>query len=137
MMTREGGAQSKEYLAKYGAERVRTIGGAFLGATLGCCECHDHKFDPFTARDFYSMEAFFADVKQWGYYADARYSPNPELKGFGNEHPFPPEIQVDSRYLKNRAARIRERMKGIALAAQETLLKDPQKIQSFEGWKKS
>src|SRR5204862_6006701 len=85
MVTREGGAQPKEYLAKYGAERVRTVGGAWLGATLGCCECHDHKFDPFTARDFYSIEAYFADMKQWGYYADAKYSPNPELKGFGNE----------------------------------------------------
>ncbi len=134
MVTREGGAQPKEYLAKYGAERVRTVGGAWLGATLGCSECHDHKFDPFTARDFYAMQAFFADVKQWGYYADARYAPNPELKGFGNEHPFPPEIEVESGYLKERAARIRSGMKNIADAA---LRGDVGASPKFAAWKQA
>jgi mono/diheme cytochrome c family protein len=42
MMTREGGAQPKEYLAKYQADRVRTVSMAWLGSTMGCCECHDH-----------------------------------------------------------------------------------------------
>jgi hypothetical protein len=62
--TEEGGAQAKEYAAKYAADRVRNISGVWLGSTMGCCECHDHKFDPFKTRDFYSMEAFFADVKE-------------------------------------------------------------------------
>ncbi len=52
MMTREGGAQPGEYLAKYAGDRVRTVGITWLGTTLGCCECHDHKYDPFTMRDF-------------------------------------------------------------------------------------
>ena len=43
MVTREGGAQPKEYLAKYAADRVRTVSMAWLGSTMGCCECHDHK----------------------------------------------------------------------------------------------
>jgi hypothetical protein len=60
MMTREGGAQPKEYLAKYAADRVRTVGMAWLGATFACAECHDHKFDPISQRDFYSLAAFFA-----------------------------------------------------------------------------
>jgi hypothetical protein len=62
--TEEGGAQPKEYAAKYLADRVRNVSSVWLGATMGCSECHDHKFDPYTARDFYSMEAFFADVKE-------------------------------------------------------------------------
>jgi hypothetical protein len=62
----EGGIQDKEYLAKYGADRVRTTGSLWLGLTMGCAECHDHKFDPVTARDFYSMKAFFADIKEKG-----------------------------------------------------------------------
>ena len=68
----------------------------WLGSTMGCCECHDHKFDPFTPRDFYWLAAFFADVKQWGVYMDYGYTPNPDLEGFTNDHPFPPEIEVES-----------------------------------------
>ena len=66
----EGGLQPKEYLAKYGADRVRTVAAVWLGGTLGCAECHDHKFDPFTQRDFYSMKAFFADLKETGLVPD-------------------------------------------------------------------
>jgi hypothetical protein len=62
--TAEGGAQPKEYIAKYAADRVRNFATVWLGSTMGCCQCHDHKFDPFTMRDFYSLEAFFADVKE-------------------------------------------------------------------------
>ena len=64
--TEEGGAQPKEYLAKYAADRVRATSEAWLGATMGCAECHDHKFDPYTTKDFYSFEAFFADIKEKG-----------------------------------------------------------------------
>jgi Protein of unknown function (DUF1553)/Protein of unknown function (DUF1549)/Planctomycete cytochrome C len=62
--TQEGGAQAKEYMAKYSADRVRNISTVWLGATMGCAECHDHKFDPFTTREFYSLAAFFADVQE-------------------------------------------------------------------------
>jgi hypothetical protein len=64
--TEEGGAQDKEYRAIYAADRVRNISAVWLGSTLGCAQCHDHKFDPFTASDFYSMAAFFADIKEPG-----------------------------------------------------------------------
>lgn len=63
MTTREGGAQPKEYLAKYSADRVRNASTVWLGATMGCCECHDHKFDPYSIRDFYQFAAFFADIQ--------------------------------------------------------------------------
>jgi hypothetical protein len=64
MTTREGGAQPKEYLAKYFADRVRNTSVIFMGLTMGCAECHSHKFDPITAKDFYSFGAFFADLKE-------------------------------------------------------------------------
>ena len=68
-MTNEGGAQAKEYLAKYATDRVRNVSTVWLGSTLGCAECHDHKFDPFLAKDFYSMAAFFADIEEEGVFS--------------------------------------------------------------------
>ena len=62
----EGGIQDKEYLAKYGADRVRTVAADWLGITMGCAECHDHKFDPIKQKDFHSMKAFFADLNERG-----------------------------------------------------------------------
>ncbi|HEY1081154.1 MAG TPA: DUF1553 domain-containing protein [Prosthecobacter sp.] len=117
MMTREGGAQPKEYLAKYQADRVRTVGGAWLGATLGCAECHDHKFDPYTAHDFYAMSAYFGDVKQFGVYSSYGYSPVEELKGWTNDYPFPPEILVGSPYLKQRLKKLTAQMEQTAVRA--------------------
>ena len=64
LTTEEGGAQSKDYEQRMLADRVRAIGAAWLGQTTGCAQCHDHKFDPFTMRDFYSLGAFFADIKE-------------------------------------------------------------------------
>ena len=64
MTTEEGGAQAKEYAAIYAADRVRNTASIFMGVTLGCSQCHDHKFDPFTIKDFYSFAAFFADLKE-------------------------------------------------------------------------
>ncbi len=64
MTTEEGGAQAKEYAAKYAADRVRNASSVWLGLTLGCTECHDHKYDPFKTRDFYRFAAFFADVQE-------------------------------------------------------------------------
>ena len=64
MNTREGGSQPKEYTAKYLADRVRNTSTVWMASTLGCSECHDHKFDPFTAKDFYSFGAFFADLQE-------------------------------------------------------------------------
>jgi hypothetical protein len=62
--TEEGGAQAKEYTAKYAADRVRNASSVWMGLTLGCAECHDHKFDPVTTKEFYRFEAFFADINE-------------------------------------------------------------------------
>lgn len=64
--TEEGGAQPKEYLAKYNADRVRNFSSVWMAATMGCCECHDHKFDPYSTKDFYTLGSFFADVREPG-----------------------------------------------------------------------
>lgn len=60
----EGGADAKEYAAKYAVDRVNTTSSAWLGVTLQCAECHDHKYDPFTTREFYQLFAFFNQVPE-------------------------------------------------------------------------
>lgn len=85
MITAEGGAQDKEYLAKYAADRVRTTAGVWLGATMGCAECHDHKYDPYTMRDFYSLAAFFGDLKEKGFYGGSVWEPEMPLPSQSQE----------------------------------------------------
>ena len=137
MMTREGGAQPKEYLAKYGAERVRSVAAAWFGSTFGCAECHDHKFDPIKSADFYSLQAFFADVKQWGVYADYGYTQNPELGGFTNDHPFPPEIEIESPYLLKRKAAKEAELSGQLARLHERINGDPAGGEEFQRWQDS
>ncbi len=86
MMSAEGGVQPKEYLAKYIAERVRNLGGTWLGVTLGCCECHDHKYDPFSSQDFYRFEAFYADIEERGLYGGDDWGPKVKV-------PSPDEVR--------------------------------------------
>jgi mono/diheme cytochrome c family protein len=60
--THEGGLQAKEYRAIYQADRIRNVSAVWMGATVGCAQCHDHKYDPYTSKDFYALGAFFADI---------------------------------------------------------------------------
>jgi Protein of unknown function (DUF1553)/Protein of unknown function (DUF1549)/Planctomycete cytochrome C len=66
MINFEGGAIPQEYLNAYIVDRVNTTGTVFLGLTVGCTQCHDHKFDPLTQKDFYSLYAFFNTLPENG-----------------------------------------------------------------------
>ena len=68
--TTENGAIDAEYKAEYMIERTdNALGVAFLGLTLGCARCHDHKYDPISQHDYYSLGAFFNSNDEWGVYA--------------------------------------------------------------------
>jgi hypothetical protein len=58
----EGGVQLAEYRAIYQADRIANVSGAWMGATIGCARCHDHKYDPYRTKDFYALGAFFSDI---------------------------------------------------------------------------
>ncbi|MEZ5966517.1 MAG: PSD1 and planctomycete cytochrome C domain-containing protein [Planctomycetota bacterium] len=57
----EGGAIAEEVRFQYGVDRVHTFATAFLGLTVACAQCHDHKFDPISQRDYYGLFAFFVN----------------------------------------------------------------------------
>ena len=97
----EGGIQAKEYNAIYAADRVRNVSEVWMGATVGCAQCHDHKYDPYTIKDHYTMAAFFADIHDKGY--------------TGNTLPTirPPEMVIFSPELQPKADRLEAEMAKI------------------------
>jgi hypothetical protein len=78
--TNEGGSVEEEFRVEYVSDRVGTAGTAFLGLTLGCARCHDHKYDPVTQKDFYRMSAFFNNIDESGLYSHFTHAtPSPSL----------------------------------------------------------
>ena len=66
MINQEGGIDFEQYRVEAVVDRVSTTGAAFLGLTVGCARCHDHKFDPISQREFYQLFAFYNDVDEVG-----------------------------------------------------------------------
>ncbi len=62
----EGGIIAEEYRSEYVADRVNTFGTTFLGMTIECARCHDHKYDPISQKDYYSLAAFFNNINENG-----------------------------------------------------------------------
>ncbi|MDG2122845.1 MAG: DUF1549 domain-containing protein, partial [Verrucomicrobiales bacterium] len=65
----EGGSTEEEFRVEYVADRLHTFGTAFLGLSLECSRCHDHKFDPVLQKDYYQLFAFFQNVDEAGLYS--------------------------------------------------------------------
>lgn len=65
-MEASAGSIQEEYRVEYVAERTATTGTAFLGLTIGCARCHDHKFDPISQKNFFQLSAFFNSIDEFG-----------------------------------------------------------------------
>src|SRR5207248_6502075 len=91
MVTHEGGTIPAENLTNYNVDRVKTLGEAVLGLTLGCAQCHDHKFDPITQKDYYGIYAFFNTLGDKGLDGNGGMNPGPSIKAHtvlrSNEEP--------------------------------------------------
>ncbi len=78
-LTNEGGSLSAEHLVENASDRVHTFGTAILGLTVECARCHDHKYDPISTRDYYSLTAFFNSIDENGLYDHPAKVPSPSL----------------------------------------------------------
>lgn len=96
----EGGIQKKEYDAIYAADRVRNVSAVWMGATVGCAQCHDHKYDPYTAKDFYSLAAFFADVRDDNYSGNSLPTVRPPEMLFYSDEQEAEIASVETQLLK-------------------------------------
>ncbi len=79
----EGGALDEEWLIENVMDRVETTGSVWLGLTLGCARCHDHKYDPLSQREFYQLFSFFNNIPEQG-------------KGPGRQGNFEPVLKLSS-----------------------------------------
>ena len=111
MLNEEGGIIAEEFLAEYTADRVETTAAVWMGQTFNCCRCHDHKFDPFTAKDFYAMKAFFHNVPERGvgiYGNPVRTNAPPFVK-------LPaPELEAQIAALNTKLKPVEDQLKGLA-----------------------
>ncbi len=70
MSSNEGGTIPEELRVNIARERTEAYGAAFLGLTVGCAVCHDHKYDPTTQKDFYQLSAFFNNINEQPFNGD-------------------------------------------------------------------
>lgn len=80
MITEETGVTPEEYRTEYVADRVRTTSSVWMGLTAGCAQCHDHKFDPLTQREFYQLFAYFNQLPEKGIDGGKQKNAVPELR---------------------------------------------------------
>ncbi len=114
-MTAEGGVIDEEFRLEYVFDRTNTTATAFLGMTMECARCHDHKFDPIAQKEFYEMAAFFNNIKELGMTGDdGNYGPSLMLLNEDQKLKFQSlqasydKVQSDLNLLKNEVNQIKE-----------------------------
>ena len=99
MLNDEGGAIPEEYQVEYVVDRVRTTSTVFMGLTMACAQCHDHKYDPVTQEDYYRFFAFFNKL--------------PEKGLDGSDGPADPSLTVPRQEDEEEIARIESEIEGV------------------------
>jgi hypothetical protein len=127
MVTHEGGTIPEENLTNYNVDRVKTLGEAVLGLTLGCCQCHDHKYDPLTQRDYYRLYAYFNALSDQGLDGDRGRNPRPVFEA-------QTVLKTDELpELRQRIAAVREKLAAPNAAAVTAWADKQRKIQAERG----
>jgi hypothetical protein len=96
----EAGSDPEEFLVRYNVDRTNTLGQVWLGLTLGCAECHSHKYDPITQKEYYQLFAFFTGIKE------------PPVSGNHNQ-PLPPLLTFPTKAQEETIARLKSDIDAI------------------------
>ena len=99
-ITQEGGVVNEEYVTEYVADRTNTASTVFMGLTMECARCHDHKYDPILQKDYYELFAFFNDIDEKG-----------QINYF-DEAPFP-HMKVENKQLENLQVFLKKKIKEL------------------------
>ena len=116
----EGGSVPEEFRIEYVSDRLHTYGTAFLGLTMECCRCHDHKYDPVKTKEYYQLSAYFSNIDEAGLYSY-----------------FTPSVPTPTLWLpdEKQAAEFKTLETGISETA-DTLAKRAEDSQAaFKAWK--
>ena len=108
MITHEGGTIAEENIVNYVADRVKTTSEVFLGLTMACAQCHDHKYDPITQQDYYRFFAFFNTLSDRGHDGDGGRNATPKLRARSVFRKNQAEIQAIETELSELRARMKE-----------------------------
>ena len=106
----EGGSIEEEYRVEYVCDRVQTFSTAFLGLTMECCRCHDHKFDPIAQKEYYQFFAMFQNIDEAGLYSFFTEStPTPALAlSDDGERARMAKFNAEVRSLESQSAKVRD-----------------------------
>ena len=127
MVTHEGGTIPEENLTNYNADRVKTFGEAVLGLTLGCAQCHDHKYDPLTQREYYQFFAYFNTLSDIGLDGNAGVNPRPYFEA---KTVLPTD---EAPALRERIAKLREELEHPAEEAIDQWVTEQQRSLAMRG----
>ncbi|MFK5924001.1 MAG: DUF1553 domain-containing protein [Verrucomicrobiota bacterium] len=112
--TNEGGSINEEFRVEYVSDRVETNGTAFLGITIGCSKCHDHKFDPWTQQGYFEMSAFFNNIDESGLYSHfTETAPTPTLLLYSGDQ------ELKHKKLLKKLADSEKKLQTVAKAAEQ------------------
>ena len=123
VITDEGGAIDEEYLVEYAADRSATTASVFLGLTMNCARCHDHKFDPISQDDYYSFYAYFNSNEEPGLYSQL---PDPKRA-------FEPFLEVPAPETQRKRDDLKAR---VAAATLELAKENPDEARQRDAWLK-
>jgi hypothetical protein len=116
----EGGIIPEEYAVEYVVDRIDTTMAVWQGLTIGCARCHDHKYDPFSQKEYYQLFSLFNNVPEWG-----------RAIKYGNS---PPTIKAPTRQQQERLRRLRDRLKQAELAFDQL---KPEVVAAQDHWERT